>query len=495
MAQYPIKLLKDESGVPFVPLTSIKAVMGEEYIQSTFTAIEDSTGHFTISNDKLTDEDLLNKIIAISFPEDITPTTNSYLKLNNGTEYLIKDENGTGPLLIKDFTNVVCFIMRKLNSWQLVKTGAEATASSGGHTIVDNDGNILPQQSVLQFKGFGVSDNAGTGATVISTPSLINNLTTTESGTGPLDAYQGKVLNDKFNNYLPLSGGTLTGKLTFDSSIFKGTDQHILSFGSAGGIGASTIGDAIGAYGQTGIYLGTSGSHRILVSDSSVTASAGTYSLGTSSNKWNGVYSETFNNRKIEVLTTTTNFNDITATGIYGIRFDPSNSNSPAGGSWGTLIVESTSSTGTMYQIFIPDGSTNNIFKRGWVNSAWSSWNKFNAAYADGAGYASYSTTGGRLTAGTTTARQAGLRMYEIYNNGYPITYGNVLQMNGANGVSQLALQWHGTEMYYRSAPDTSTTFSSWARVWNSNNITPATSFVQSSQPTAARTGDIWFVV
>lgn len=220
MAQYPIKLLKDESGVPFVPLTSIKAVMGEEYIQSTFTAIEDSTGHFTISNDKLTDEDLLNKIIAISFPEDITPTTNSYLKLNNGTEYLIKDENGTGPLLIKDFTNVVCFVMRKLSSWQLVKTGAEATASSGGHTIVDNDGNVLPQQSVLQFKGFGVSDNVSTGATVISTPALVNNLSTTESGTGPLDAYQGKVLNDKLDstvkNYLPLKGGVLTGHLYLD---------------------------------------------------------------------------------------------------------------------------------------------------------------------------------------------------------------------------------------------------------------------------------------
>lgn len=249
MAQYPIKLLKDESGVPFVPLTSIKAVVGEEYIQMTFTATEDSTGHFTISNDKLTDEDLLNKIIAVSFPEDITATTNSYLKLNDGDEYLIKDENGTGPLLIKDFINVVCFLMKKESGWQLVKTGAAATSSSGGHTIVDSDGNVMPQQAVLQFKGFGVSDNAGTGATVISTPSLVNNLTTTESGTGPLDAYQGKVLNDKFanyvlnstlddyalktsldsyalkssldsyalktslNSYLPLSGGTLTGVL------------------------------------------------------------------------------------------------------------------------------------------------------------------------------------------------------------------------------------------------------------------------------------------
>lgn len=231
MAQYPIKMLKDESGIPFVPLTTIQAVVGQEYIQSTLIAEEKTTGHFVITNDKLNEEDLENKIIAVMFEEDITPTTNSYLKLNDGTEHLIYDESGKGPLLIKDFVGVICFLMKKNSAWQLVKTGAAAGGSGGGHTITDNDGNVMPQQSVLQFKGFGVSDNAGIGATVISTPALVNNLSTTESGTGPLDAYQGKVLNDKFanyalssslnnyslktdlNNYLPLSGGTLTGPI------------------------------------------------------------------------------------------------------------------------------------------------------------------------------------------------------------------------------------------------------------------------------------------
>lgn len=436
MATYPIKMLKDESGIPFVPLASFTSVASSDG-----TTLEDSLG--------------------------------SKLEITN----IIAGDN---IILEKDGNNITI-------------TG---TASGAANVVINNLTTTEAKQGVLDaYQGYVLNTKIDEMQETLEggIPQVINNCTTVDT-VNALSAYQGYLLNNKFNNYLPLSGGTLTGKLTFDSSTFKGTDQHILSFGSAGGIGASTIGDSIGVYGQTGIFLGISGSHRILVSDSSVTVSAGTYSLGTSSNKWNGVYSQSFNNRKIEVLTTVTNFNDITATGIYGIRFDPSSSNSPAGGSWGTLIVESTTSTGTMYQIFIPDGSTNNIFKRGWTGSAWSSWNKFTAAYADGAGYASYATTGGRLTAGTTTARQAGLRMYEIYNNGYPFAYGNVLQMNGANGVSQLALQWHGTEMYYRSAPDTSTTFTSWARVWNSNNVTPATSFVQSSQPTAARTGDIWFV-
>ena len=210
MAIYPVKLLKDESGSPFVPLTSMSAVIGEELVQTTFTATEVSTGHFMITSDKLTETELQNKVIAVVFPDEVTATTNSYLKLNsNGTEYQIFEANGTSPLLVKDYVGAICFIMLKGNKWQLIRTSASGSSGGGGHTILDGDGNVMPQQSILQFKGFGVSDSAGTGATVISTPSLINNLTTTESGTGPLDAYQGKILNDKILDHTQSSSTIL----------------------------------------------------------------------------------------------------------------------------------------------------------------------------------------------------------------------------------------------------------------------------------------------
>ena len=83
---------------------------------------------------------------------------------------------------------------------------------------------------------------------------------------------------------------------------------------------------------------------------------------------------------------------------------------------------------------------------------------------------ATYIKTGGRLTAETTTNRASGLRLYEIYSNGYPCTYGNVLQFNGANGVGQLACQWYGTGLWYRSAPDTSTAFTDWAKLLTDTN-------------------------
>ena len=48
-----------------------------------------------------------------------------------------------------------------------------------------------------------------------------NNLTST-STTDSLSAYQGKILNEKFANYLPLSGGTLTGALNVPSLTVTG---------------------------------------------------------------------------------------------------------------------------------------------------------------------------------------------------------------------------------------------------------------------------------
>jgi hypothetical protein len=246
------------------------------------------------------------------FEEDITPTTNSYLKLNDGTEYLIYDENGTGPLLIKDFVGVICFLMKKNNAWQLVKTGAAAGGSGGGHTITDNDGNVMPQQSVLQFKGFGVSDNAGIGATVISTPALVNNLSTTESGTGPLDAYQGKILNDKFanyalssslnnyalkadlNSYLPLSGGTMTGPIKI---LGTAADKPLTVRGIVGCTAEGEISELHLQYqANAPIKLGNDAGYSISADGGQYTGNAATATKATQDGSGNVITSTYFKN-------------------------------------------------------------------------------------------------------------------------------------------------------------------------------------------------------
>lgn len=48
---------------------------------------------------------------------------------------------------------------------------------------------------------------------VASGYNVANNLTTSSSGSYVLDAYQGKLLNEKFESYLPLAGGTMSGAI------------------------------------------------------------------------------------------------------------------------------------------------------------------------------------------------------------------------------------------------------------------------------------------
>lgn len=58
--------------------------------------------------------------------------------------------------------------------------------------------------------------------------------------------------------------------------------------------------------------------------------------------------------------------------------------------------------------------------------------------------------------------------MQTAYNNGYPTTFGNVLNVNG-NGSSQLFLGWEGStqrgKIFYRSLRDTTSNWSDWGQI------------------------------
>ena len=103
----------------------------------------------------------------------------------------------------------------------------------------------------------------------------------------------------------------------------------------------------------------------------------------------------TINGNKIVLLTSANsdgNFNNITNSGIYGIRVSPVNG--PVG-NWGTLYVQNTDLSGTLYQIYIADIGT--IYKRHWNsgNNVWGSWAKLDAGNAD------YATSAGSATNAT----------------------------------------------------------------------------------------------
>lgn len=81
---------------------------------------------------------------------------------------------------------------------------------------------------------------------------------------------------------------------------------------------------------------------------------------------------------------------------------------------------------------------------------------------------------GNRTAISGTTVGQSGLRLYEVYDNGYPVTFGNVLNIGG-HGYGELLFQWtwdsNPGHLYYRSKRDVaSQAWSNWVTILDNNN-------------------------
>ncbi len=107
-----------------------------------------------------------------------------------------------------------------------------------------------------------------------------------------------------------------------------------------------------------------------------------------------------------------------------------------------------------------------------------------NGVKFDGSGDININTlvSRGRVTAlSGSTQGTAGIQMYEVYNNSYPTTYGNVLHMKGASaaGEGELLIGWSGTSgahapVFIRSRRDyTVAAWSAWAQVYTSRDSIP----------------------
>lgn len=81
---------------------------------------------------------------------------------------------------------------------------------------------------------------------------------------------------------------------------------------------------------------------------------------------------------------------------------------------------------------------------------------------------------GSRTAISGTTVGQSGLRLYEVYTNGYPVNFGNVLNIGG-HGYGELLFQWTADSnpghLYYRSKRDVaSQAWSNWVTILDNNN-------------------------
>lgn len=194
MATYPIKMMIDESGQPFVPLTSLDAVVGEKKLQYILNATEKSAGHFQIIAQELKMTDLINTIIVVRWPDINSTVKPSYLQINEEEEKPLYNGSGTEYLSLEEASNTVNMLAYDGNKWILT---SGAGSSGSGHIITNEVGKTMEQQKILNFVGFRVENDGANRSTRITNPEPINNLTTSESGLGSLDAYQGKILSQR----------------------------------------------------------------------------------------------------------------------------------------------------------------------------------------------------------------------------------------------------------------------------------------------------------
>ena len=191
MGTYPIKILRDENGHPFVPLTSLDAVVGEKNLQYIMNAEEVSAGHFKIKLSDVQLDKILDTAVIIRWPNINSTVKPSYLQLNDEEEKPLYNGNGTEYLSLEEASNTINILAFNGDKWILASGSG---TGGGGHVIANAEGSTMEQQKVLQFVGFNIENDTANRATKISNPQPINNLNTTEVGIGSLDAYQGSVL-------------------------------------------------------------------------------------------------------------------------------------------------------------------------------------------------------------------------------------------------------------------------------------------------------------
>lgn len=113
----------------------------------------------------------------------------------------------------------------------------------------------------------------------------------------------------------------------------------------------------------------------------------------------------------------------------------------------------------------------------------------------DGSGNASINTTvnaindqGVKTAIKDGTKEPSGLKLYEVFNGGYPTAYGNLISIGG-NGGGELLAGWSGTNygvehLYYRNRRDTGALWSNWSTIaftTDINNFAPTKTGVGAS--------------
>ena len=228
--------------------------------------------------------------------------------------------------------------------------------------------------------------------------------------------------------YLPLTGGTLTGNLSFSNS---GTGFRGINYGTMGDNDQWRIGGA--ATGSNGGYMEIS------------TADDGNEPIYV--RQYTGVFSTLI--RTLTLLDASGN----------------------------TSFPGKVTSSGTITSSgFVKSGSDDNYFLLGGGGHV------ARSSYASSGHTHNYITSLGNKDASDLSSTYPnGLSVAGIYNNGYPFTFGSTITAKGNGGYFQIAGQWNNavssltdydypTELYIRGRRDSYDVWTTWTRVLTNRN-------------------------
>lgn len=420
---------------------------------------------------------------------------NYYTKTESDERYVnVTGDTMTGPLIVK----------AAITGTQLISTIATGTSplKVTSTTVVTNlNSDLLDGLHETSF--FRARGDQSIASSVPTTTELANNNNLCGSwnvkytgASGHLVQFNTGSGSTRYMQFYSMYSGSLYWRNSTDSTLNTKSWKTIVDSANYTGIvlkiGTATKGSAtLPIYLNAGTPTACSTTLGVSITGNAATATTAQYLASNSRMDygWNGLNYFNINGTAgtaVKANNTPTTawwhilrFNHANSSGYYTDLAVPFNANSLyykrvaagalANGKWVTILDELNYTSYVNPANFVTSLGTNGNYVT-WTKNGTT--NNLTVPFATTSNV--LNNLGDRTAISGTTVGQRGLRLYEVYNNGYPVNFGNVLNIGGL-GYGELLFQWTADSnpghLYYRSKRDVaSQAWSNWVTILDNNN-------------------------
>ena len=420
---------------------------------------------------------------------------NYYTKTESDERYVnVTGDTMTGPLIVK----------AAITGTQLISTIATGTSplKVTSTTVVTNlNSDLLDGLHETSF--FRARGDQSIASSVPTTTELANNNNLCGSwnvkytgASGHLVQFNTGSGSTRYMQFYSMCSGSLYWRNSTDSTLNTKSWKTIVDSANYTGIvlkiGTATKGSAtLPIYLNAGTPTACSTTLGVSITGNAATATTAQYLASNSRMDygWNGLNYFNINGTAgtaVKANNTPTTawwhilrFNHANSSGYYTDLAVPFNANSLyykrvaagalANGKWVTILDELNYTSYVNPANFVTSLGTNGNYVT-WTKNGTT--NNLTVPFATNSNV--LNSLGNRTAISGTTVGEWGLRLYEVYDNGYPVTYGNVLNIGGL-GYGELLCEWtwdsNPGHLYYRSKRDIpSQAWSNWVTILDNNN-------------------------